>query len=163
MARIAPQSSIYCLRSLSRYSNTRVRDLSVWTMSWRVTENRKMVILLSRNVAEWGRGVKTLSLSWTVIVFKGGIWSKHHRRPLEWKCVPRLCSKLVQICSLFNVWFKASDFDWRDMILNFCLHTYDCWFDQYEISAVEPLKCSRNDLQFRHYYYWVWTPRTWCE
>ena len=42
MARIAPQSSIYCFRSLSRYSNTRVRDLSVWTMSWRVTGNRRL-------------------------------------------------------------------------------------------------------------------------
>lgn len=32
------QSSMYCFKSLSRYSNTNVRDFSVWTMSWRVTE-----------------------------------------------------------------------------------------------------------------------------
>ena len=38
MARMPPQSSMYCLRSFSRYSKTSVRDLSVCTMSWRVTE-----------------------------------------------------------------------------------------------------------------------------
>ena len=39
MARMPPQSSMYCLRSFSRYSKTSVRDLSVCTMSWRVTED----------------------------------------------------------------------------------------------------------------------------
>ena len=39
MASIPPQSSIYCFRSLSRYSKTRVNDFSVWTISCNVTAN----------------------------------------------------------------------------------------------------------------------------
>ena len=40
MERMAPQSSMYCFRSRSKYSNTNVKLLSVCTMSWRVTENK---------------------------------------------------------------------------------------------------------------------------
>ena len=43
IARMAPQSSMYCLRSRSRYSNTSVRDLSVCTMSWRVTATQNRI------------------------------------------------------------------------------------------------------------------------
>ena len=42
IASIAPQSSIYCFKSLSKYSNTNVRALSVWTMSCRVTAITKV-------------------------------------------------------------------------------------------------------------------------
>ena len=49
MARIPPQSSMYCFKSLSKYSKTRVNDFSVWTMSCKVTikRNIKMLLLLT--------------------------------------------------------------------------------------------------------------------
>ena len=43
MARMAPQSSMYCLRSRSKYSKTSVRDLSVWTISCSVTEMENII------------------------------------------------------------------------------------------------------------------------
>lgn len=38
MAKMPPQSSMYCFKSRSRYSKTKVSDFSVWTMSCNVTE-----------------------------------------------------------------------------------------------------------------------------
>ena len=50
IARIPPQSSIYCFRSRSKYSKTNVNDFSVCTMSCKVTAKSKSNIKIHFNL-----------------------------------------------------------------------------------------------------------------
>ena len=50
IARIPPQSSIYCFRSRSKYSKTNVNDFSVCTMSCKVTAKDKSNIKIHFNL-----------------------------------------------------------------------------------------------------------------
>ena len=67
MARIPPQSSMYCFKSLSRYSKTRVKDFSVWTMSCKVTVKRNIKMLLVLTI---------LRMNFIIVELFGGIWEK---------------------------------------------------------------------------------------
>ena len=67
MARIPPQSSMYCFKSLSRYSKTRVKDFSVWTMSCKVTVKRNIKMLLLQAI---------LKMNFIIVELFGGIYGK---------------------------------------------------------------------------------------
>ena len=102
MARIPPQSSMYCFRSRSRYSKTNVRDFSVCTMSCRVTEIKR-----------------TLEKSWDKIF---SVKSSHQyccaldpwaERLHGWPCKERLLRVPVWFLSTLRGCQSASTFLWR--------------------------------------------------
>ena len=151
MARIAPQSSIYCFRSLSRYSNTRVSDLSVWTMSWRVTRNKRMMVNIVTTCGRDREGQNRRSRhpigNMVKILFMA----------TQKKIYQRICANLS---ILLNIRIQARDFNGRHIWLVNAEGKIYCngrW---------ARIQCSRNDLQFQHPSVprsLVWTPCTWGE